>query len=50
MGFVGAMIYNKYYNFDKLPKALSFFNGSRFVPFMVILIVLPLSVIIGLFW
>lgn len=50
MGFVGAMIYNKFYNFNKLPNALSFFNGSRFVPFMVIIIVLPLSVVIGLFW
>ena len=36
-GFLGAVLYNKYYNFDKLPKALAFFNGKRFVPFMVIL-------------
>lgn len=35
-GFVGAVIYNKYYNFRKLPDALSFFNGKRFVPFVVI--------------
>ncbi|WFQ90737.1 PTS sugar transporter subunit IIC [Mycoplasma feriruminatoris] len=50
MGFVGATIYNKYYNFNKLPQALSFFNGARFVPFMVIIIVLPVSVGIGLVW
>ncbi|WP_194282773.1 PTS transporter subunit EIIC, partial [Streptococcus pneumoniae] len=36
-GFVGATAYNKYYNFRKLPDALSFFNGKRFVPFVVIL-------------
>ena len=35
-GFLGAHLYNKYYNFDKLPTALAFFNGKRFVPFMVI--------------
>ena len=28
-GFV-ATAYNKYYNFRKLPDALSFFNGKRF--------------------
>ncbi|ADK69875.1 phosphotransferase system, EIIC family protein [Mycoplasma mycoides subsp. mycoides] len=39
-----------YYNFNKLPQALSFFNGARFVPFMVIIIVLPISVGIGLVW
>ncbi|MGL6106471.1 PTS transporter subunit EIIC [Romboutsia sp.] len=36
-GFLGANLYNKYYNFDKLPQALAFFNGKRFVPFVVIL-------------
>ena len=35
-GFVGAHAYNKYYNFRKLPDALSFFNGKRFVPLVVI--------------
>ncbi len=35
-GFLGANLFNKYYNYDKLPEALSFFNGKRFVPFMVI--------------
>ena len=36
-GFIGATAFNKYYNFRKLPEALSFFNGKRFVPFVVIL-------------
>ena len=31
-GFVGGVAYNKYYNFRKLPDALAFFNGKRFVP------------------
>ncbi|MFB9757858.1 PTS transporter subunit IIBC [Ectobacillus funiculus] len=35
-GFLGASLFNKYYNFDKLPQSLSFFNGKRFVPFVVI--------------
>lgn len=36
-GFLGANLYNKYYSYNKLPNALSFFNGKRFVPFVVIL-------------
>lgn len=35
-GFLGAALFNKYYNFNKLPQALAFFNGKRFVPFVVI--------------
>ena len=35
-GFLGASLFNKYYNFNKLPQALAFFNGKRFVPFVVI--------------
>ena len=35
-GFAGGVIYNKYYNYRKLPDALSFFNGKRFVPMVVI--------------
>ena len=31
-GFVGGTVYNKYYNYRKLPDALAFFNGKRFVP------------------
>lgn len=44
-GFVGATAYNKYYNYRKLPDVLSFFNGKRFVPFVVIY----RSVLVGLF-
>ena len=33
-GFLGANAYNKYYNFRKLPDALAFFNGKRFVPLL----------------
>ena len=36
-GFAGGVIYNKYYNYRKLPDALAFFNGKRFVPMVVIL-------------
>ena len=36
-GFVGGIVYNKYYNFRKLPDCLAFFNGKRFVPLMVII-------------
>lgn len=36
-GFLGATLFNKFYNFSKLPQALAFFNGKRFVPFVVIL-------------
>ena len=35
-GFAGGVIYNKYYNFRKLPDALAFFNGKRFVPMVCI--------------
>ena len=35
-GFLGATLFNKYYNYNKLPNALAFFNGKRFVPFVVI--------------
>ena len=36
MGFVAANVYNKYHTFDKLPGPLSFFGGTRFVPFAII--------------
>ena len=49
-GFVGAMAYNKYYNYRKLPDALSFFNGKRFVPFVVILWSLICSLILAVVW
>ncbi|GGJ58834.1 PTS transporter subunit IIBC [Virgibacillus salexigens] len=49
-GFIGAAIYNKYYNFSKLPQALSFFNGKRFVPFVVILWSVIIAVIMAVVW
>lgn len=49
-GFVGAMAYNKYYNFRKLPDALSFFNGKRFVPFVVILWSAVISLGLAVVW
>lgn len=49
-GFVGGVVYNKYYNFRKLPDALSFFNGKRFVPLAVIAYSTVISVIMALIW
>lgn len=49
-GFVGATAYNKYYNFRKLPDALSFFNGKRFVPFVVILRSAIAAIVLAAFW
>lgn len=49
-GFVGGVIYNKYYNFRKLPDALSFFNGKRFVPLVVIFWSVIVSVVLAIGW
>lgn len=49
-GFIGAMAYNKYYNYRKLPDALSFFNGKRFVPFVVILWSTIVALILAIVW
>ncbi|MDS5571692.1 PTS transporter subunit IIBC [Streptococcus pneumoniae] len=49
-GFVGATAYNKYYNFRNLPDALSFFNGKRFVPFVVILRSAIAAILLAAFW
>lgn len=49
-GFIGATAYNKYYNFRKLPDALSFFNGKRFVPFVVILRSIIAAILLSAFW
>ena len=49
-GFVGATAYNKYYNFRKLPDALSFFNGKRFVPFVVIFRSVLVSLALAIIW
>ena len=49
-GFLGAVLYNKYYNFNKLPDALSFFNGKRFVPFVVILGSVVTALVLSIVW
>ena len=49
-GFLGATLFNKYYNFNKLPNALSFFNGKRFVPFVVIAGSVVSAIILSIIW
>ena len=49
-GFVGANAYNKYYNFRKLPDALSFFNGKSFVPLVVIFYSTVTAIILSVVW
>ena len=49
-GFLGGILYNKYYNFRRLPDALSFFNGKRFVPIVVIFWSLVVSLILSVVW
>lgn len=49
-GFVGGVVYNKYYNFRKLPEALAFFNGKRFVPMVVIAYSVVISLILAVVW
>ena len=49
-GFVGATAFNKYYNYRKLPEALSFFNGKRFVPFVVIVRSVATALVLAALW
>lgn len=49
-GFAGGIIYNKYYNYRKLPDALAFFNGKRFVPMVVILWSVIISAVLAVVW
>lgn len=49
-GFVGGVVYNKYYNFRKLPDALAFFNGKRFVPLAVIAYSTVVSLVMAVAW
>lgn len=49
-GFLGAVLFNKYHSFDKLPKSLAFFNGKRFVPFVVIFGSLITAIILSIIW
>ena len=49
-GFAGGIIYNKYYNYRKLPDALAFFNGKRFVPMVVIVWSVIISAVLAVVW
>ncbi|MDX8336021.1 MULTISPECIES: PTS transporter subunit IIBC [Cetobacterium] len=49
-GFLGAVLFNKYQNFDRLPKSLAFFNGKRFVPFVVIFGSFVMATVLALVW
>ena len=49
-GFVGGVVYNKFYNFRKLPDALAFFNGKRFVPMAVIAYSVVISMVMAVVW
>ena len=49
-GFLGGVVYNRFYNFRKLPDALAFFNGKRFVPMAVIFYSAIVSLILSLIW
>lgn len=49
-GFAGGVIYNKYYNFRKLPDALAFFNGKRFVPMVCIAWSVVISLVLAVVW
>ena len=49
-GFAGGIVYNKFYNFRKLPDALSFFNGKRFVPIVVIGVSIVIALLFALIW
>ncbi len=49
-GFLGGSVYNRFYNFRKLPDALSFFNGKRFVPLMIIVYSVVVSLVLCIVW
>ena len=49
-GFAGGVIYNKYYHYRKLPDALAFFNGKRFVPMVCIAWSVIISLILSVVW
>ncbi|MEC6908685.1 PTS transporter subunit IIBC [Photobacterium piscicola] len=49
-GYLGANLYNRYYDYSRLPEALAFFNGKRFVPFMVILYSVIIAFVLAVVW
>lgn len=50
VGFVGVMVYNKYYNYWKLLDVLLFFNGKWFVLFVVILWLIIVLIVLVFIW
>ncbi|WAA08891.1 glucose-specific PTS transporter subunit IIBC [Fervidibacillus albus] len=49
MGFVAAVLYNKYHDF-KMPEMLSFFGGSRFVPIITAGYSIVIALILAFVW
>lgn len=48
-GGMTAFLYNRYKNI-KLPAALSFFGGRRFIPMLGIVAIVPLALVFAIFW
>lgn len=49
-GYLGATLFNRYHDFARLPEALAFFNGKRFVPFVVIFYSVLIAVALAAVW
>ena len=49
-GFVGAIAFNKYYNYRGLPDVLAFFNGKRWVPMVVIAYSVAVAIVMAAIW
>ncbi|EAR53418.1 PTS system, glucose-specific IIBC component [Photobacterium sp. SKA34] len=49
-GYLGANLYNRYYDYSRLPEALAFFNGKRFVPFVVIFYSVIIAFVLAVIW
>ncbi|MDE1251355.1 PTS transporter subunit IIBC [Vibrio aestuarianus] len=49
-GYLGANLFNRYHDFARLPQALAFFNGKRFVPFVVIFYSLIIAFGLSVIW
>ena len=50
LGFISGIVYNNYFDFDKLPGALSFFNGARFVPLATIFFSVVTAFVFAVLW
>ncbi|NOH51160.1 PTS transporter subunit IICB [Vibrio rotiferianus] len=49
-GYLGANLFNRYHDFARLPQALAFFNGKRFVPFVVIFYSMIIAFALSIVW